>query len=451
MTGTAGTTGAVVNGADGNAQLWKRASLWLGCLAPFFFLSYGLAGWLASQRPDVSSIVYAWERHIPFLDWTIIPYWSIDALYALALFVCRSKAEIDTIGKRLLTAQGIAVLCFIAFPLTFSFERPATDGMTGVLFTFLESFDRPFNQAPSLHIALLVILWGLYAKHLPRHWHWLLHAWFALIGISVLTTYQHHFIDVPTGALLGFFCGWFWPDDTSPAFPTFRLSRDRDRMRLAVIYGAGSFSATTAALVLGGAFLWLLWSAVSLLLVASAYAGFGEAIFQKTTRGRMSWAATWLLAPYLLGAWINSRLWTLGHAAPVHVADGVWIGRIPSARDAAQRNFGNVVDLAAELQAPVTRSEWHAVPSLDLIPPQAHALRNAAEAIERYTQSGNVLVCCALGYSRSAAAVATWSLMTNRSASIQEAISVVGKARPQLVLRQGHLDAIEEASRLKRR
>lgn len=446
MTRTAGPNGAIAGGVVGSERPWKRAVLWLCFLGPFFFLSYGLAGWLTAQKANVGSIVYAWENHIPFLDWTIIPYWSIDALYGLSLFLCVSKAEIDTIGKRLLTAQVLAVLCFIAFPLAVSFERPATDGVTGVLFTLIEGFDRPFNQAPSLHIALLVILWSLYAKHLPKRWHWLLHGWFALIGISVLTTYQHHFIDVPTGALLGVFCIWLWPEGEFPALPRFRLSMDRDRLRLAAIYGAGSLSTATAALAFGGSFLWLTWPAVSLLLVSAAYAGLGEAAFRKTDRGRMSSAAQWLLAPYLLGAWINSRLWTRNHADPVHVADGVWIGRIPSARDDAQRNFASVVDLAAELPAPTSRIEWHAIPSLDLIPPQAHTLRKAAEAIERATRSGSVLVCCALGYSRSAAAVVTWLLTTNRATDMRDAISLLRKTRPQLVLGDGHFEAIEKAA-----
>ena len=38
---------------------------------------------------------------------------------------------------------------------------------------------------------------------LPRLAQWPLHIWFALVGVSVLTTYQHHFFDIPTGALLG--------------------------------------------------------------------------------------------------------------------------------------------------------------------------------------------------------------------------------------------------------
>ena len=32
------------------------------------------------------------------------------------------------------------------------------------MFDALAGFDKPFNQAPSLHIALLVILWELYAR-----------------------------------------------------------------------------------------------------------------------------------------------------------------------------------------------------------------------------------------------------------------------------------------------
>src|SRR5205085_712866 len=174
---------------------WRRAAVWLVFLAPFFFLSYGLANTLGSHRASVGSIVFAWERHIPFIGWTIIPYWSIDLLYGLSVFVCATRAELGIHVRRLITAQVIAVICFIAFPLRFTFEVPKTDGFFGFLFAVLTSFDRPFNQAPSLHIALLVILWKLYARHAPHAMRWVLHGWFALVGISVLTTYQHHFFD----------------------------------------------------------------------------------------------------------------------------------------------------------------------------------------------------------------------------------------------------------------
>ena len=110
---------------------------------------------------------------------------------------------------RLLTAQVICVACFLLWPLRFTFERPELDGFFGWMFDVLMGFDKPFNQAPSLHIALLVVIWVMFARHtrglLLRG---LLHGWMALIGLSVLTTWQHHFIDVPTGALAGWLCVW---------------------------------------------------------------------------------------------------------------------------------------------------------------------------------------------------------------------------------------------------
>jgi membrane-associated phospholipid phosphatase len=71
----------------------------------------------------------------------------------------------------------------------------------------------PFNQAPSLHIATTTILFDLYSRVLPR-WTLPVTAVAALlVGASVLTTYQHHFIDVPTGFLLGLLCVWLWPPE----------------------------------------------------------------------------------------------------------------------------------------------------------------------------------------------------------------------------------------------
>ena len=42
--------------------------------------------------------------------------------------------------------------------------------------------------------------------------------------------------------------------------------------------------------------------------------------------GRLSPAATALLAPYLLGAWINSRLWTLRQPKPSQVVRAMHVG-----------------------------------------------------------------------------------------------------------------------------
>src|SRR5207249_1708336 len=94
---------------------WRRALCWLAFLAPFFYLTYGAANTIAARQHEVRSMVFAWESHIPFLEWTIIPYWSINAFYGLSLFVCATRAELDVHGRRLLTAQIVAVVCFVLF------------------------------------------------------------------------------------------------------------------------------------------------------------------------------------------------------------------------------------------------------------------------------------------------------------------------------------------------
>lgn len=195
------------------ARPWRRAAVWLLTLSTVFYLSYGLANWLASRREEVPAIVFAWEHGIPFVAWTIVPYFSTHLFFALSFFVCRTEVELDSHARRLLSAQVIAVACFIAFPLRVSFARPeAIDGF-GSLFDVLRLFDMPFNQAPSLHIATTTILFDLYARKLPRWTVPAIATWAVLVGASVLTTYQHHFIDIPTGFLLGLACMWMWPLD----------------------------------------------------------------------------------------------------------------------------------------------------------------------------------------------------------------------------------------------
>jgi len=427
---------------DSAGRPWKRAAAWLIVLGPFFFLSYGFANWIASQRADVPSIVFDWERAIPFWPWTIVPYWIIDLLYGVSLFVCATKRELNTHAKRLLTAQLVAVLCFIAFPYRFSFAHPPADGVFGFLFDVLLGFDRPFNQIPSLHIALAVILWTLYTRHVSwRLGRVVCDGAFVLICGSVLTTYQHHFIDIPTGFVLGWLCVWLWPNEDALR-PSFVWSRDRQRLRIASFYALGAIGASSIAVTIGGAGLWLLWPALSLALVALAYAAIGARAFQKSDDGRLSPAARWLFAPYLAGAWINSRWWTRVFPAPSHVADGVWLGRTPTGRKLAASPFAAVVDLTAEL--PISRGHrtLTVLPVLDLTTPSRETLAAAGIVIERFRAGGPVLVCCALGYSRSACAVAAWLLATGRAATVEEALQAIRVARANVVLHADHATAL---------
>jgi protein-tyrosine phosphatase len=312
------------------------------------------------------------------------------------------------------------------------------------MFDVLAGFDKPFNQAPSLHIALLIILWVLYARHLAGAARWLLHFWFALIGVSVLTTYQHHFIDLPTGLWVGWLCLWLFPDAAPSMLRSFALTREAQRIRLAIRYALGAAVVAGIALFAGGWALWLLWIAGSLALVAVNYAFIGEAGFQKQPDGKLSLGAIWLLAPYLAGAWINSRLWTRDRKEAGVVVPGVLLGRLPTQAEREAGGVKAIVDVTAELPCDARGVHYASVPMLDLVVPSRQQLERAAQAIESATKSAPVLVCCALGFSRSATAVAAWLLSSGRAPDVAGAVAMIRCSRPAIVLGAPHLHALEE-------
>jgi protein-tyrosine phosphatase len=415
---------------------WKAAALWLAFLGPFFFASYGLANWVTSHRAGVGSVAFAWERHIPFLAWTILPYWSVDAFYAVSLFVCRTRRELAMHVRRLLLAQALCIAGFLAFPLRFTFSRPAAGGVFGAMFTALAGFDKPFNQAPSLHIALLLILWVRFASHLGRTGRALLHGWFVLIALSVMTTYQHHFLDVPTGLWAGLVCLWLVPE--APPAQAADRSRDPRRLQLALAYLAAGAALAVAGLYFRGWEWLLLWPAAALILVAAIYCTGDAGLFRKSA-GRMSAPALWLLLPYLVGAWINSRLWTRRSTAPDLIADGVLLGRIPTRPELRASGARSLVDLAAELPLDRTaRVAYRAVPMLDLLPPAIAQIDDAVTAVAALAAERPTLVCCALGYGRSATVAAAWLLASGRAADVDDAMARVRRARPGAVFTAAH-------------
>jgi len=487
---------AVAGGAPADARgaaqrPWKLALLLLAGMGALFFSTYGLATWLASQRAHVPSFHYEWEHAIPFVPWSIIPYWSIDLLYALSFFLWRSRAGLLAHARRLLMAQLISVACFIAFPLRFAFERPAVDGLPGQLFALLGNFDKPFNQAPSLHIGLLVILWVGYARHVPRCWRWLLHGWFALIGLSVLTTYQHHLIDVPTGWLVGWLCVFAFPIPASqmaaPASvaprPAIRTSASRTSAsrtsasappsdsappssslaarpsdtgspppdpqahRLARRYalGAGAVWLLSLGMLALSVTTWLIltWLALALGCVAWIYRRGRAEAFGKRDDGALPLATWFLMAPYIAGAFLNSRAWTRGHSRVSQVAERVWIGRLPGKREMREAGADALLDLTAEFPRLVDTQAYCSIPVLDLTVPAPAQLRQAVRQLSAWHDEGRtVLVCCALGYSRSALVAACWLALRDNQHDTRAALARLYAARP-VVLGPASVAALE--------
>ena len=447
---------------------FKTSLLKLALIGALFYTSYGLSNHYAASLAYVPEITFAWERNIPFWAWTIVPYWSLNLMYAAAFFLCRNACEQNRYVARLVLAQIVATICFMLFPLHFGWPKPPTDGLWGWLFDSLVAFDLPYNQAPSLHIALSIIVGAFYWTRFPKI-RLLILLWQSLIALSVLTTYQHHFIDVPTGALLGWLVLWAIPQHGVSPFrrpfgtqgrlktnavsfartseASFRkaktppATRSRE-IKIAMLYLAGAALSALPSLF-GGAWLWMLWVSVSLSVVAFAYLTGNAAVFQKQADGRLSAAATVLLLPYLAGVRLNMAYWLRGKAKTARVRDDVWIGSVSAISD----GLPAVLDVCAEYPRPRYRGAYRTLPLLDMVAPSENDLMQAAlllEALRR--QHGKVLTCCALGYGRSAAVVLTWLLAFGGCRDLAQATAELKQARPQMVLPPETARAVEAAA-----
>ena len=456
----------------------KTSLLKLALVGSLFYTSYGLSNRYAASLAYVPEIAFAWERHIPFWEWTILPYWSLNLMYAAAFFLCRNSREQNRYVARLVSAQIIATTCFMLFPLHFGWPKPHTDGLWGVMFDSLVAFDLPYNQAPSLHIALSIIVGAFYWTRFPKIRLPIL-LWQSLIALSVLTTYQHHFIDVPTGALLGWLVLWAIPQhgvspfrrpfDTQGRLKTSEASfceaktnavsfartseasfreaktspatRSRE-IKITILYLAGAVLSALPSFF-GGVWLWMLWISVSLSVVTFAYLTGNAAVFQKQADGRLSAAATVLLLPYLVGVRLNMVYWLRGKAKTARVRDDVLIGSVSAISD----GLPAVLDVCAEYPRPRYRGTYRVLPLLDMVAPSENDLMQAASLLEALRrQRGKVLTCCALGYGRSAAVVLTWLLVYGGCRDLAQATAELKQARPQMMLPPETAKAVKAAA-----
>ena len=206
------------NGAD-SRNLMRVKALWVSVgLSILFLIVYGGCNWITSQRANVGTFYFKWERRIPFVPFFILAYMSIDLFFLAAPFLCRTERELSILAKRIAAAIIVAGVFFLLFPLRFAFPRPHADGWLGAIFDWFRGMDAPYNLLPSLHAALMLILAEVYLRYTRGFVRIAIIIWFVLIALSPVITYQHHLIDIAGGFVLAAFCFLTFrePDLSSP-------------------------------------------------------------------------------------------------------------------------------------------------------------------------------------------------------------------------------------------
>jgi membrane-associated phospholipid phosphatase len=145
------------------------------------------------------------DRAVPLTEWTIWLYCSYYVFLFLPFVFCRDDVRAARVLYSLMAAAMIACVIFLLWPTRAESQHVSYDGLTGLLWRFVQGVDRPGNYFPSLHVANACIVARALARE-GRSWRTIAPIWAFAIIVSTVTTKQHFFIDIPAGIALGWFC-----------------------------------------------------------------------------------------------------------------------------------------------------------------------------------------------------------------------------------------------------
>ena len=383
--------------------------MWMVFMAVVLLMLYGASNQYALLSAPHPSLYASWEREIPFIAWFIIPYMSSDVLFALAFLSPQNRLELRTLALRTLFIVTFSVIIFLVFPLQYGFAKPEI-GQYSILFFILSLVDLPYNQLPSLHISFAVILWASMKHHIKRPvLKYALASWFWLIVCSTLLVYQHHFIDLPTGALMGFLALLAIPKNkTNPWLNYFTTPRS---LTLAFYYLIGALAVLVGLFFVDHVFFKaiVLWIFIALFLVSIAYAfGFYTLLVGKD--GIASWWQWLVFAPYFLGTYLAWQWYKKDLPLLTPVAQKVYVGRHLDKDEYTKLDtlgITHTIHLALEYQCFLPSFAQTRFAMFDITIPSPKLLHEIVMAIEVQKKEG-VYVHCALGLSRSVIAIGAW-------------------------------------------
>ncbi len=172
-----------------------------------FAVVYGGCNWLTAQRESVGHYYFAWELTIPLFPRMIWVYHSILLLFLVPMFLL-TREQVNAIGRAFACVTLAGGVCFLLFPGVAGFARPdyaSEPGLQALAFSILYHADNIHNVMPSLHVAYCTLVILVIQKQLEgNRLRLLFWGWLMAIVTSTVLVHQHHLVDLPTGAILGY-------------------------------------------------------------------------------------------------------------------------------------------------------------------------------------------------------------------------------------------------------
>ena len=163
----------------------------------FLYIGYQLTNRYQVFQPTELPL-FEFEQQIPFLMWTVIPYFLLIGGMYLPIFIRSSDNFLKSLYA-FAVAVCINYSIFLFYPTVYPRpELPEMVGVSGWAYHWLVGIDTPANCFPSGHVCVPAIGIWYVSREFPQH-RYLLWFSFLLLVLTVLTTKQHYAVDILAG------------------------------------------------------------------------------------------------------------------------------------------------------------------------------------------------------------------------------------------------------------
>ena len=174
-------------------------------LSVLFAVVYGGADYITRHRANHLRVDFAFEQNLRFVPEVSPLYSSLYLMFLAVPFVLRTKRQLWSYVQVMALVTCVAGICFLLIPAELAFSLPSDGSRLPVPFQIADWLNLTYNLCPSLHVAYASFHAEIFRQQKTNR-KWLFHSWAFAIALAAWLTYQHHFVDLVAGYLLGI-CG----------------------------------------------------------------------------------------------------------------------------------------------------------------------------------------------------------------------------------------------------